>query len=86
MIFIEKKYNQNSYICLYRKKTYNKKKKTINYFLIKIKNNIIIKNFIQINFKKNKKKIFFFFSYYILQNNFKIKLNNKYFLTNSFIY
>ncbi|WMC19353.1 MAG: hypothetical protein NVS84_00530 [Candidatus Carsonella ruddii] len=33
----------------------------MNYFLIKIKNNIIINNFIQINFKKKKKKIFFFF-------------------------
>ncbi|XZR53089.1 MAG: hypothetical protein ACM3Q5_00525 [Candidatus Carsonella ruddii] len=84
MIFIEKKYNQISYICLNKKKI--KKKTKFNYFLIKIKNNINVNNFTQINFKKNKKKIFFFFSYYIIQNRFKIKFNNKYFLTNIFIY
>ncbi|WP_436069138.1 hypothetical protein [Candidatus Carsonella ruddii] len=48
--------------------------------------NININNFVQINFKKKKKKIFFFFYYYIINNNFKIKLNNRFFLTNSFIY
>ncbi|MGP4128154.1 MAG: hypothetical protein ACTXNS_00515 [Candidatus Carsonella ruddii] len=85
MIFIEKKYSQNSYICL-KKKFLNKKKNFFYYFLIKIKNNINVNNFVQINFKKEKKKIFFFFSYYIINNNFKIKLNNKYFLTNLFIY
>ncbi|WMC19950.1 MAG: hypothetical protein NVS86_00525 [Candidatus Carsonella ruddii] len=84
MIFIEKKKKIVSYICLYKKKVKNFSK--FLYFLIKIKNNININNFIQINFKKKKKKIFFFFSYYIIQNNIKVKLNNKYFLTNLFIY
>ncbi|WMC20547.1 MAG: hypothetical protein PNH44_00525 [Candidatus Carsonella ruddii] len=84
MIFIEKKNKIISYICLCNTKI--KKKSTFFYFLIKIKNNININNFIQINFKKQKKKIFFFFSYYIIQNNIKIKLNNKIFLTNLFIH
>ncbi|XZR52677.1 MAG: hypothetical protein ACM3Q7_00515 [Candidatus Carsonella ruddii] len=84
MIFIEKKTNLVSYICLNKKNINNNKKKC--YFLIKIKNNININNFVQINFKKKKKKIFFFFSYYIVQNNLKVKLNNKYLLTNLFIY
>ncbi|BFI90907.1 hypothetical protein CRAmo_0880 [Candidatus Carsonella ruddii (Anomoneura mori)] len=84
MIFIENKYKQNCFI--FSKKERKKEKSNLKYFLIKMEKNININNFVQINFKKKKKKIFFFFYYYIINNNFKIKLNNRFFLTNSFIY
>ncbi|MBY0585425.1 hypothetical protein K5B08_00770, partial [Candidatus Carsonella ruddii] len=54
------------------------------YFKIKINKNIIIKNFIQINFKKKKKKIFFFSKFFVL-NKFKIKKNFKFLISNMYI-